>query len=579
MSTIPAYPTATTPLAGDEIFPLWQNGHQKQAPVDALLSRYSTQIAAINAASDAGVAAIVAAAEAELATVTEIVDATIGDPNPGTGSTGGSGYFAVDDPVVADGDAHTVIVSSIGARTVNLARARHTGGNIVKVVGSEFTVAGDGTPGQRIAVTGQTFQAGDLIVGKANEIQTIASVTPSTFYLGGSLPDTIAAAPNVNHLLLGVVIGVVTSIDIAARFAEVQATQEYSISYVGAHGPVAQSTGSTPPSAHLTVSAAVPVTGIASGLVIDAHSTGTAALQRKVAGVLTGPVQLVPVSATGPQIIPMALAITAGDLIDMSGISVGFQDPAAAGGVTCTQFGGTLGFALGYQVRTPLDLTPVARKLAATPLGTRTNEITVWGNSLGAYVQDPANSFPSWLAAYSGCIVHNRSVSGDKSSDILTRFLAEPARWGDINIFDNWGRNNFGDVGGPDLIMANLETALDKLTPQWGMRALITANWASVDEYAGGSAAANRPIIDALNERIKVRWPHIVLDMYRHLVISGIAESGVAAGGTEQATALARGTIPPSMLIDSLHGNGYAYRPEAKMTYDDIRHRGWVSQY
>jgi lysophospholipase L1-like esterase len=180
---------------------------------------------------------------------------------------------------------------------------------------------------------------------------------------------------------------------------------------------------------------------------------------------------------------------------------------------------------------------------------TQIYSIATWGDSLTMGGQGGGVPYPTALATLEpGHVLFNGGNSGDTSSQIATRMLADPAKYRYTIII--WaGRNDYTT---PNTVKANIAAMVAALPSPKQFLVLAVLNGEAASEYSGG---ANYAIITQLNADLAALYPQKYLDIRALLVaqFNPVIPQDVIDHGHD---------IPPSSLrFDILHLNtaGYAY--------------------
>jgi lysophospholipase L1-like esterase len=511
--------------------------------------------------------------------ISETVIDYYGDTAPAQNGSSGSGWFGVRDLATRAGKLKAIRLASIGAVTVTSHHYRLTDGTLNKI--STFTVEGDGTENQRVAIDPIDWSGTDILVFSAAQVRYTSDggvTTPGSYYIGETAVSVADTTNSDVHLEVGLEVEVVQDIDFLTRFAELGEFTEQIYSKIGAEEPLSlvNATAGAP----WTMSEVVAADGLVDQLYIGAKSTGTMVVER-MAGATVVATHNFAVGAASPQVVPAGFPIQAGDKLRFSGIDFGYSDPATPGSAAVDGFLG-LGFALGARIVSNGDTKTVKQKLVELSGGLTATalprKIACWGDSLFAYIQDPANSLPAQLGNRYGVESFNGGVSGETASEIEARFNAAADKHSWVTLIRIGRNSGFATAADRKTTMAVIGRMIAKLHAAGNHRYLILPVWNGDAEYAGGAAAANKVAIDLLNEMIATRWPHAFLDTRRHLVLSGMDEAGLTDTGTD-ATDRARDVIPASLRLpdDFLHGNTAAYQVETNTVGDAIDYRGWLA--
>jgi len=184
-------------------------------------------------------------------------------------------------------------------------------------------------------------------------------------------------------------------------------------------------------------------------------------------------------------------------------------------------------------------------------------DIVGWGDSLiegGSMLDDISKLLQRHI--------HNNGVSGQTSSEILARVLADTLYRKDVTIF--WmGRNNFAS---PDTVVNDIARAVAHLEGRRHFLVLSILNSEFEGEAKGGAKYAT---IVALNTRLAATYPANFLDVRHALVASYNARS-------ERDSTNAANDVPPASLrADELHLNDAGNRIVAIAVADALNAKGW----
>jgi lysophospholipase L1-like esterase len=172
-----------------------------------------------------------------------------------------------------------------------------------------------------------------------------------------------------------------------------------------------------------------------------------------------------------------------------------------------------------------------------------------WGDSLTLGNEDGTGvTFPNVLAALLGNPVVNNGVGGETSTQILTRFNALPAAFGNPVILE-MGRNNFSS---PVTVKANIASAVAALTTT---HYLIHSVLPSADDSAG--SVTN---IATLNSDLATVYGTRFVDMLAPLQAASNGSAGDLAD-------VAAGIVPRSLRFDAVHLNAAGYTIVANALY------------
>ncbi|MEO8621204.1 MAG: SGNH/GDSL hydrolase family protein [bacterium] len=158
--------------------------------------------------------------------------------------------------------------------------------------------------------------------------------------------------------------------------------------------------------------------------------------------------------------------------------------------------------------------------------------------------------------------IHNNGVSGQTSSEILVRVLADTVYRKNVAIF--WmGRNNYAS---PDTVMSDIAQAVAHLQGRRHFLVLSVLNSEFAGEAKGG---ANYDTIVALNARIATAYPTHFLDV-RHTLVA--AYNPLSA---RDSTNAANDIPPASLRDDELHLNDAGNRVVAIEVANALKAKGW----
>jgi lysophospholipase L1-like esterase len=157
---------------------------------------------------------------------------------------------------------------------------------------------------------------------------------------------------------------------------------------------------------------------------------------------------------------------------------------------------------------------------------------------------------------------HNNGVSGQTSSQILVRVLADTLYRRNVAIF--WmGRNNYAS---PDTVVNDIAQAVAHLQGRRHFLVLSVLNGEFDGESKGG---ANYATIVALNARLATAYPSNFLDV-RHTLVAAYNPLS-----TRDSTNAANDLPPASLRGDELHLNGAGSRIVAVVVANALKANGW----
>jgi len=166
------------------------------------------------------------------------------------------------------------------------------------------------------------------------------------------------------------------------------------------------------------------------------------------------------------------------------------------------------------------------------------SQITAWGDSLSG---GTPTAWPAQLNLLTALTVNVRGVGGNTSTQIKTRFLAEPERWGDITII--WaGRNNWSN---PETVKADVATMVANLTTT-DYLVLGVTNGAASSEWAGTSGYAT---MTGLNADLAATYGSRFVDIRKILV------NAYNPALPQDVIDFGHDTLPASLRGDAIHLN------------------------
>lgn len=178
------------------------------------------------------------------------------------------------------------------------------------------------------------------------------------------------------------------------------------------------------------------------------------------------------------------------------------------------------------------------------------NTIVSWGDSLTFGTGSTGTSdYPLQLSIASGVNINPQGVPGETSTQILTRFLADPELWKLPTII--WaGRNNYGD---PTTVKSDIAAMVSKLTHgRYLVFGIIRAN----GESAG--------VIETLNDELEVIYGDRFIDVQSYLL--SIYNQSIPQDIADHAA----GKIAWSLHSDWVHLNNLGYYYVAKIALSKL---------
>lgn len=184
--------------------------------------------------------------------------------------------------------------------------------------------------------------------------------------------------------------------------------------------------------------------------------------------------------------------------------------------------------------------------------------IAAWGDSLTAGNQDgTGTTYPEVLAQLSGVPVYNGGVSGQTSTQIATRMLADTSRYGDFTII--WaGRNNYTYQS---QVLADVARMVAAIEPPKHFLVLTVLN--ADDGYENKGDADYEQLI-ALNEALLNTYPGDSLDI-RSLQVDQYNPSI-----PQDVIDHSHDMVPSSLRYDVVHLNAAGYRFVARQVFRQI---------
>lgn len=178
--------------------------------------------------------------------------------------------------------------------------------------------------------------------------------------------------------------------------------------------------------------------------------------------------------------------------------------------------------------------------------------VVAWGDSLTAGVGEIP--WPEQFSSLSGVSTLNRGVSGDTSTQILTRFLAEPATFNDFTVI--WaGRNNYTE---PNTVMSDIALMVSTLTTSnYFILGAINGNYGGYESIGGTGYS----FITELNSNLASAYGSRFIDIRTSLMNSYDPFS------SQDMSDLARDIVPSSLRSDNIHLNADGYAVVANAVY------------
>ncbi len=185
-----------------------------------------------------------------------------------------------------------------------------------------------------------------------------------------------------------------------------------------------------------------------------------------------------------------------------------------------------------------------------------------WGDSLTAGSGGEVGGPPARLAATTGLTVYNGGISGENSTQIKTRMLADTAKFSRIVII--WaGRNNFSS---PNTVKADIAAMVAAVTSGKYL-VLSVLNADVVDERVGGTYYST---ITTLNADLATLYGSRYLDVRTRLI--DIANLALAQDVTDRAN----GVPPSSLRVDTVHLSPAGYEAIAARVLQQLTTLGDV---
>jgi lysophospholipase L1-like esterase len=179
--------------------------------------------------------------------------------------------------------------------------------------------------------------------------------------------------------------------------------------------------------------------------------------------------------------------------------------------------------------------------------------VTAWGDSLTA--GSGGTPYPTQFAALSGTTTYNRGVGGETSTQIMNRFLAEPARWGDFTVI--WsGRNNVYTE--PAVVQSDIADMVAHLTTSnYLVLSVLNGNYGGYDSVGGAGYA----LITGLNSNLASTYGSRFVD------IRSILVNSYDPALSQDVSDFARDIVPTSLRSDNIHLNTAGYKIVADTVY------------
>ena len=175
--------------------------------------------------------------------------------------------------------------------------------------------------------------------------------------------------------------------------------------------------------------------------------------------------------------------------------------------------------------------------------------IDCWGDSLAAGGGGSGVSIETVLTALSGAIVYNGGVGGETSTQIATRMLASPDKFGDVIII--WAGHN--NAFNPTQVLSDIASMVNALTDPKRFLILSLLNGGS---QPSGSSGYEQ--IADLNASLQSAFPNNFLDIRKLLITNGLSFEGLTPTVQDQAD-IAADCTPTSLRADDIHLNGKGY--------------------
>lgn len=178
--------------------------------------------------------------------------------------------------------------------------------------------------------------------------------------------------------------------------------------------------------------------------------------------------------------------------------------------------------------------------------------VVAWGDSLTAGTGGTA--WTTQFATLSGVTTLNRGVGGNTSTQIETRFLAEPTHFGDFAVI--WaGRNNYTD---PTTVKSDIATMVSSLTTtRYLILGVINGNYGGYESVGG---AGYNTILQLNADLAATYGSHFI-------AIRDILVNSYNPLSTQDVSDFARDIVPTSLRSDNVHLNTAGYGIVANAVY------------
>lgn len=180
-----------------------------------------------------------------------------------------------------------------------------------------------------------------------------------------------------------------------------------------------------------------------------------------------------------------------------------------------------------------------------------TAALNVWavGDSLTAGAGGAGTTWPGHFATLTGYLVTNGGVGGETSTQIKTRYLADPSKQGYHAVF--WaGRNNFTDA---PQVRADIAAMI---AAHGSNRYLVLSVLNQSTEPAGSGSHTQ---ILALNASLSALYGPRYIDVRGYLINSALAAVGIPPTAQDLLD-IAADVVPSSLRSDNIHLNASGYQ-------------------
>ncbi len=225
----------------------------------------------------------------------------------------------------------------------------------------------------------------------------------------------------------------------------------------------------------------------------------------------------------------------------------------------------------GYYTATSTTATSTfAGGLDLTNLNVPTlKNVIAWGDSFTEQNITASSSYPSRLTSKLGLMVTNQGVSGNTSSQVLSRFLVRPDLWGNLSVL--WiGQNDIDHGIVPDDILSNVATLYGNLTtnPKQFLILGLTMRW--------NNGTASSTEAKSYNSSLQSTYPNNYLEVNDVLLSScnvpgSTNTTGWYASTTQDQIDCGYGKTPTSLRYDSEHLNDAGYEIIANIVYAKLK--------